>query len=150
MPRLVFVLPIFSSRGGYMNTGTSQSLSGALNRQNQLMQGGGMQGGAFGRRYWSPSGHFCFVLFSFFFFFFSFFFLEISFRSGSNQFLMDTCIFLVFFFSHVWHSVILDIVKHNSLYIVCTYSTPQLSAHRNVLSLLISSAVHSDVNTHLA
>lgn len=38
-------------RGGYMNTGTSQSLSGALNRQNQLMQGGGMQGGAFGRRY---------------------------------------------------------------------------------------------------
>ncbi|XP_067370609.1 scaffold attachment factor B1 isoform X2 [Channa argus] len=39
------------SRGGYMNTGTSQSLSGALNRQNQLMQGGGLQGGAFGRRY---------------------------------------------------------------------------------------------------
>ncbi|XP_030582797.1 scaffold attachment factor B1 [Archocentrus centrarchus] len=38
-------------RGGYMNTGTSQSLSGALNRQNQLMQGGGLQGGAFGRRY---------------------------------------------------------------------------------------------------
>uniref|UniRef100_A0A7N6AQU0 Scaffold attachment factor B n=1 Tax=Anabas testudineus TaxID=64144 RepID=A0A7N6AQU0_ANATE len=38
-------------RGGYMNTGTSQSLSGALNRQNQLMQGSGMQGGAFGRRY---------------------------------------------------------------------------------------------------
>lgn len=40
-----------NSRGGYMNTGTSQSLSGALNRQNQLMQGGGLQGGAFGRRY---------------------------------------------------------------------------------------------------
>ncbi|XP_034002921.1 scaffold attachment factor B1 isoform X4 [Trematomus bernacchii] len=42
-----------SSRGSYMNTntGTSQSLSGALNRQNQLMQGGGLQGGAFGRRY---------------------------------------------------------------------------------------------------
>ncbi|XP_028260089.1 scaffold attachment factor B1 isoform X2 [Parambassis ranga] len=40
-----------AGRGGYMNTGTSQSLSGALNRQNQLMQGGGMQGGAFGRRY---------------------------------------------------------------------------------------------------
>ncbi|XP_010735098.2 scaffold attachment factor B1 isoform X2 [Larimichthys crocea] len=39
------------SRGGYMNTGTSQSLSGALNRQNQLMQGSGLQGGAFGRRY---------------------------------------------------------------------------------------------------
>uniref|UniRef100_A0A3Q0RE03 Scaffold attachment factor B n=1 Tax=Amphilophus citrinellus TaxID=61819 RepID=A0A3Q0RE03_AMPCI len=39
------------ARGGYMNTGTSQSLSGALNRQNQLMQGGGLQGGAFGRRY---------------------------------------------------------------------------------------------------
>ncbi|XP_038137000.1 scaffold attachment factor B1 isoform X2 [Cyprinodon tularosa] len=40
-----------SGRGGYMNTGTSQSLSGALNRQNQMMQGGGIQGGAFGRRY---------------------------------------------------------------------------------------------------
>ncbi|KAF7657984.1 hypothetical protein LDENG_00019760 [Lucifuga dentata] len=40
-----------ASRGNYMNTGTSQSLSGALNRQNQLMQGGGLQGGAFGRRY---------------------------------------------------------------------------------------------------
>ncbi|KAK5870223.1 hypothetical protein PBY51_024876 [Eleginops maclovinus] len=40
-----------SSRGSYMNTGTSQSLSGALNRQNQLLQGGGLQGGAFGRRY---------------------------------------------------------------------------------------------------
>ncbi|KAF3834810.1 hypothetical protein F7725_027368 [Dissostichus mawsoni] len=36
-----------SSRGSYMNTntGTSQSLSGALNRQNQLMQGGGCRGG---------------------------------------------------------------------------------------------------------
>ncbi|KAL3047802.1 hypothetical protein OYC64_021886 [Pagothenia borchgrevinki] len=36
-----------ASRGSYMNTntGTSQSLSGALNRQNQLMQGGGLQGG---------------------------------------------------------------------------------------------------------
>ncbi|XP_030289192.1 scaffold attachment factor B1 isoform X2 [Sparus aurata] len=42
---------IAGSRGGYMNTGTSQSLSGALNRQNQLMQGSGLQGGAFGRRY---------------------------------------------------------------------------------------------------
>ncbi|XP_069006502.1 scaffold attachment factor B1 isoform X2 [Embiotoca jacksoni] len=40
-----------AGRGGYINTGTSQSLSGALNRQNQLMQGGGLQGGAFGRRY---------------------------------------------------------------------------------------------------
>ncbi|KAM3875875.1 scaffold attachment factor B1 [Diretmus argenteus] len=40
-----------ASRGGYMNTGTSQSLSGALNRQNQLMQGSGLQSGAFGRRY---------------------------------------------------------------------------------------------------
>ncbi|KAM4739356.1 scaffold attachment factor B1 [Anableps anableps] len=40
-----------AGRGGYMNTGTSQSLSGALNRQNQMMQGGGIQGGAFGRRY---------------------------------------------------------------------------------------------------
>uniref|UniRef100_A0A3B4U484 Scaffold attachment factor B n=1 Tax=Seriola dumerili TaxID=41447 RepID=A0A3B4U484_SERDU len=39
------------ARGSYMNTGTSQSLSGALNRQNQLMQGSGLQGGAFGRRY---------------------------------------------------------------------------------------------------
>lgn len=51
MLRLVFVCPILTSRGGYMGTGTSQSLSGALNRQNQLMQGSGMQGGAFGRRY---------------------------------------------------------------------------------------------------
>ncbi|XP_074491541.1 scaffold attachment factor B1 isoform X2 [Sebastes fasciatus] len=40
-----------ASRGSFMNTGTSQSLSGALNRQNQLMQGSGLQGGAFGRRY---------------------------------------------------------------------------------------------------
>ncbi|XP_055796558.1 scaffold attachment factor B2-like isoform X2 [Salvelinus fontinalis] len=41
-----------AGRGGYMPTGTSQSLSGALNRQNQMMQGSGMQGGgAFGRRY---------------------------------------------------------------------------------------------------
>lgn len=41
------------SRGGYMQTGTSQSLSGTMNRPNQMMQGGGgMQGaGAFGRRY---------------------------------------------------------------------------------------------------
>ncbi|XP_056615396.1 scaffold attachment factor B1 isoform X2 [Triplophysa dalaica] len=41
-----------AGRGGYMPTGTSQSLSGALNRPNQLMQGSGIQGGgAFGRRY---------------------------------------------------------------------------------------------------
>ncbi|KAB5559084.1 hypothetical protein PHYPO_G00024780 [Pangasianodon hypophthalmus] len=42
-----------AGRGGYMQTGTSQSLSGTMNRQNQMMQGGGgMQGaGAFGRRY---------------------------------------------------------------------------------------------------
>uniref|UniRef100_A0A1A8QGA4 Scaffold attachment factor B n=1 Tax=Nothobranchius rachovii TaxID=451742 RepID=A0A1A8QGA4_9TELE len=40
-----------AGRGGYVNTGTSQSLAGALNRQNQLMQGSGLQGGAFGRRY---------------------------------------------------------------------------------------------------
>ncbi|KAL1023098.1 hypothetical protein UPYG_G00036380 [Umbra pygmaea] len=41
-----------ANRGGYIPTGTSQSLSGALNRQNQMMQGGGLQGGgAFGRRY---------------------------------------------------------------------------------------------------
>ncbi|MBN3317116.1 SAFB2 factor, partial [Atractosteus spatula] len=39
------------SRGGYMQGGTSQGLSGALNRQNPMMQSGGMQGGAFGRRY---------------------------------------------------------------------------------------------------
>lgn len=39
------------TRGGLMNTGSSRSLSNALNRQNQLMQGSGMQGGAFGRRY---------------------------------------------------------------------------------------------------
>jgi len=69
-----------TSRGNYMNTGTSQSLSGALNRQNQLMQGSGLQGGAFGRRYWCPSDNSgtvkevvwgwmwpsCFVHFSFF------------------------------------------------------------------------------------
>ncbi|XP_042562892.1 scaffold attachment factor B2-like isoform X2 [Clupea harengus] len=41
-----------ASRGGYIPTGTSQSMSGALNRPNQMMQGGsGIQGGAFGRRY---------------------------------------------------------------------------------------------------
>ncbi|XP_067085811.1 scaffold attachment factor B1 isoform X4 [Osmerus mordax] len=40
-----------ASRGGYLATGTSQSLSGALNRQNQMMQGSSMQGAAFGRRY---------------------------------------------------------------------------------------------------
>ncbi|XP_028856366.1 scaffold attachment factor B1 isoform X2 [Denticeps clupeoides] len=40
-----------AGRGGYMQAGGSQSLSGALNRQNQMMQGSGMQGGAFGRRY---------------------------------------------------------------------------------------------------
>lgn len=51
----VCVSLFFRSRGGYMNTGTSQSLSGALNRQNQLMQGSGLQGGAFGRRYWCLS-----------------------------------------------------------------------------------------------
>ncbi|XP_056112568.1 scaffold attachment factor B1 isoform X2 [Rhinichthys klamathensis goyatoka] len=41
-----------ASRGGYIQTGTSQSLSGALNRPNQMIQGSGIQGGgAFGRRY---------------------------------------------------------------------------------------------------
>ncbi|XP_051977986.1 scaffold attachment factor B1 [Xyrauchen texanus] len=41
-----------ASRGGYIPTGTSQSLSGALNRPNQIIPGSGMQGGgAFGRRY---------------------------------------------------------------------------------------------------
>ncbi|XP_051550790.1 scaffold attachment factor B2-like [Myxocyprinus asiaticus] len=41
-----------ASRGGYIPTGTSQSLAGALNRPNQIMPGSGMQGGgAFGRRY---------------------------------------------------------------------------------------------------
>ncbi|XP_051979952.1 scaffold attachment factor B2-like [Xyrauchen texanus] len=41
-----------ASRGGYLPTGASQSLSGALNRPNQIIQGSGMQGGgAFGRRY---------------------------------------------------------------------------------------------------
>lgn len=38
-----------------MQTGASQSISGAINRPNQMMQGSGMQGGggggAFGRRY---------------------------------------------------------------------------------------------------
>ncbi|XP_061739214.1 scaffold attachment factor B1 [Nerophis ophidion] len=38
-----------AGRGGYMTS--SQSLSGALNRQNQMMHGGGMQGGAFNRRF---------------------------------------------------------------------------------------------------
>uniref|UniRef100_A0A9R1SGJ5 Scaffold attachment factor B n=3 Tax=Cyprinus carpio TaxID=7962 RepID=A0A9R1SGJ5_CYPCA len=41
-----------ASRGGFIQTGTSQSISGALNRPNQIMQGSGIQGGgAFGRRY---------------------------------------------------------------------------------------------------
>ncbi|XP_077082373.1 scaffold attachment factor B1 isoform X2 [Siphateles boraxobius] len=41
-----------ASRGGYIQTGTSQSLAGALNRPNQMIQGSGIQGGgAFGRRY---------------------------------------------------------------------------------------------------
>ncbi|XP_037554045.1 scaffold attachment factor B1 [Nematolebias whitei] len=40
-----------AGRGGYMNAGASQSVSGTLNRQSQMMQGSGMQGGAFGRRY---------------------------------------------------------------------------------------------------
>ncbi|XP_039538047.1 scaffold attachment factor B1 isoform X2 [Pimephales promelas] len=41
-----------ASRGGYIQTGTAQSLSGALNRPNQMIQGSGIQGGgAFGRRY---------------------------------------------------------------------------------------------------
>ncbi|XP_051549759.1 scaffold attachment factor B2-like [Myxocyprinus asiaticus] len=41
-----------ASRGGYLPTGASPSLSGALNRPNQIMQSSGMQGGgAFGRRY---------------------------------------------------------------------------------------------------
>lgn len=55
--QMVMWVFLFISRGGYMNSGSSQSLSGALNRQNQLMQGGGMQGGAFGRRYWAPPHH---------------------------------------------------------------------------------------------
>ncbi|XP_067271872.1 scaffold attachment factor B1 [Pseudorasbora parva] len=41
-----------ASRGGYMQTGTTQALAGALNRPNQMIQGSGIQGGgAFGRRY---------------------------------------------------------------------------------------------------
>ncbi|XP_024134294.1 scaffold attachment factor B1 [Oryzias melastigma] len=40
-----------AGRGGYMNAGASQSLSGPLNRTNPMMPSGGMQGGAFGRRY---------------------------------------------------------------------------------------------------
>ncbi|XP_052446223.1 scaffold attachment factor B2-like isoform X1 [Carassius gibelio] len=41
-----------ASRGGFIQTGTSQSIPGALNRPNQIMQGSGIQGGgAFGRRY---------------------------------------------------------------------------------------------------
>ncbi|XP_048832213.1 scaffold attachment factor B1 [Brienomyrus brachyistius] len=40
-----------SGRGGYMQGTASQSLSGALNRPSQMMQGSGIQGGAFGRRY---------------------------------------------------------------------------------------------------
>lgn len=42
-----------AGRGGYMQSGASQSLSGTINRPNQMMQSGSsMQGtGAFGRRY---------------------------------------------------------------------------------------------------
>lgn len=48
-----------AGRGGYMPAGASQSISGPINRPNQMMQGSGMQGGggagagggAFGRRY---------------------------------------------------------------------------------------------------
>ncbi|TRZ01193.1 hypothetical protein DNTS_035508 [Danionella cerebrum] len=40
-----------ASRGGHIQTGASQSISGALNRPNQTLQGSGIQGGAFGRRY---------------------------------------------------------------------------------------------------
>lgn len=45
-------LLLLCSRGGYMQGSASQNLSGALNRPNQMMQGSGIQGGAFGRRYW--------------------------------------------------------------------------------------------------
>uniref|UniRef100_A0A8C7Y3S1 Scaffold attachment factor B n=1 Tax=Oryzias sinensis TaxID=183150 RepID=A0A8C7Y3S1_9TELE len=45
-----------AGRGGYINAGASQSLSGPLNRTNPMMPSGGggaggLQGGAFGRRY---------------------------------------------------------------------------------------------------
>ncbi|XP_016101917.1 scaffold attachment factor B2-like isoform X1 [Sinocyclocheilus grahami] len=40
-----------ASRGGYIQTGTSQSISGALNRPNQMQSSGMQGGGAFGRRY---------------------------------------------------------------------------------------------------
>lgn len=60
-------------------------------------------------------------------------------------FLMETCIFLVYFFSSVWCS---DFRHCKASFIVhCVYST---TVCRNVSRLLISSVVHSDVNTHLA
>lgn len=63
-PSVLIVGFLTFSRGGYMNAGASQSLSGPLNRTNPMMPSGGMQGGAFGRRYWSverwtlSDGHF--------------------------------------------------------------------------------------------
>lgn len=132
-----FCFCLFISRGSYMNSGTSQSLSGALNRQNQLMQGGGMQGGAFGRRYWAPPHHFGLCTY--------FFFKKLTSEAVPVHFLMETCIFLVYFLSSVWCS---DFRHCKASFIIrCMYST---TLCRNVSRLLISSVVHSDVNTHLA
>ncbi|KAK1157044.1 scaffold attachment factor B2-like isoform X2 [Acipenser oxyrinchus oxyrinchus] len=40
-----------SGRGSYMQGGSSQGVSGTVNRPSQMMPGGGVQAGAFGRRY---------------------------------------------------------------------------------------------------
>ncbi|XP_041086740.1 scaffold attachment factor B2-like isoform X2 [Polyodon spathula] len=40
-----------SGRGSYMQGGSSPGVSGTVNRPSQMMPGGGVQGGAFGRRY---------------------------------------------------------------------------------------------------
>ncbi|XP_041085330.1 scaffold attachment factor B1-like [Polyodon spathula] len=40
-----------SGRGSYMQGGSSQGVSGTVSRPSQMMPGGGVQGGAFGRRY---------------------------------------------------------------------------------------------------
>lgn len=122
----VSVFCLFISRGGYMNSGTSQSLSGALNRQNQLMQGGGMQGGAFGRRYWAPPHHFGLCTY--------FFFKKLTSETVPVHFLMETCIFLVYFVP-LCDVVISDIVKHPSLYIVCTAPLSAGMCHVSSLAL---------------
>lgn len=126
---LIKVFFLVTSRGGYMNTGTSQSLSGALNRQNQLMQNSGMQAGAFGRRYWAlfcHEGHLGFV------------------HVFKNKFCLDASSvqswrrssffwwFLLFLFCLC---VISCLYTFSSNYLVCT---AQLSTHRTMLSHVIT------------